>query len=216
MATVSFPSERPALHALTLTHEIPDKAYHSFFAVIPQYDIGISILTAVPEDQNGVVRYHAPSMIIPQLLETINNIAEQQAKRNFAGYYVAEHFNSSLLLTADDLQGLNVSSWISNSTNMLQTPLISSAGVGMRLVPNLLYTGNKVGFTGVPFPKEDPPRGENGDPSVMLRPCQSWLAVGRLQYGGVDVGQFVFETNSAGKAVSVYSKALRVKMTRQL
>jgi hypothetical protein len=129
-------------------------AYHSTFAIIPEYNIGFNILTAVNPNGTAQVKVDGVNVVTSALLPAVAQVAKQQAARNFATRYVTrDGTNSSLTLVADDLPGLQLYSWIVDGTDILQKlftkPNGSSAG-DIRLLPNDLYheSSGKVGFTG--------------------------------------------------------------------
>lgn len=202
-----------------LTWQYTVASYHSFFAVIPNYDIGVSILTVVdPGVAGSTVRDTLPEIVIAHILPAVDEVARSQARRNFAGHYASSELNSSLTIAVDDLPGLKVTSWISNSTDLYQKLFVENIGTDMRLMPNLLYSDedSRVGFTGsIQTPRVGADPVADGNTEKFLWPCAQWLSLGGFQWGGVELTQLVFETDAKGNATEVRSKALRVTMERQ-
>jgi hypothetical protein len=191
--------------------------YHSTFAIIPDYNVGFSIMTAVDPHTGYQVKIDGTDIMASTLLPAVAEVAKQQATRNFATRYVTrDGTNSSLSLTTDNLPGLKLESWIVNGTDMLLTLFANSDGSkqgDVRLLPNELHheSSGKVGFTGT-FLSFINPAGHvaNGDLSDFYGViCQDYAAQSRVLYGGVDITQLVFDVDAQGKAVSFRHLALR-------
>lgn len=187
--------------------------YTSVFAIIPDYDIGFSILTA-SSNATGDFSESFPNVLVPILLEAVEKIAREHADRNFAGLYSASDSpNTSIALATDDLPGLKLTSYISNGTDLMSTVFeLFGKGVDFRLVPNHLFDDaeeGKVGFTGVYAPPLPPAK--DGD---FYFPCQTWLDIDDFTYGSVPLGNFVFEIDEDGKAGGVELMAFKRKLRR--
>lgn len=192
-------------------------AYHSTFAIIPEYNVGFSIMTAVNPHTGYQVKIDGTDLVASTLLPVIAQVAKQQATRNFATRYITrDGTNSSLALTTDDLPGLKLQSWIVNGTDLFSTFFTNPDGSeqgDVRLLPNDLYpeSSGKIGFTGTFLSYINPPgHVADGDVTDFYGIiCQDYSAQSRLLYGGVDLTQLVFEVDAQGKAVSFRHLALR-------
>ncbi|KAK4494089.1 hypothetical protein PRZ48_014387 [Zasmidium cellare] len=193
--------------------------YHSEIILIPQFGLGISLLTATAT-QNGsiAVRQVLSNLLTSTVLPAVAKATKSQAHDTFAGHYTAlPHLNSSLTIATDDLPGLKITSWISNGTDFKATFVEKYLGEDIRLMPNLLYdkTGDRVGFTATfSVPKVDADPVADGDPSTWYWKCPSWIAAGAIRWGDVGVEQFVFERGGEGVVEGVVSKGLRVRMKK--
>lgn len=184
-------------------------AYRSFFAVVPEFGIGFSVLTAA-QKAGGKVKDDLPNVIVNALFPVLDQIAEQQSNQNFGGQYTLADSNTTVRITTDGALGLKVTEYVSNGVDILDTVFgLFGEDIDFRLKPNHLYYQSKVGFSGVYQPPQRPlPDGS------FYWDCQTWLDVDDFTYGSVPLGQFVFEVDDKGRACSVELKALRQKLTR--
>jgi len=87
--------------------------YHAILALVPDYDLVVSILTAGPGNETT---HDNPAFIFSEaivaLLPALEAAGRAEAMRNFAGTYSDPVSNSSLILSMDDGPGLSVSSWV--------------------------------------------------------------------------------------------------------
>ena len=92
--------------------------YHAMMAMIPDYDIVISVLTSGPETSSGVVQLLF-SNTVTAMLPAIESAGKEQAKTNFAGKYTNTETNSTLVLEVDDEgPGLTISQWTVRGTDV--------------------------------------------------------------------------------------------------
>lgn len=192
-------------------------SYATLFALIPDLDVGFSILMASELDETSAatIVYLVSDVIAATMLPGLQEAASQQANETFAGYYVSEDGSSSLYIEVDDQPGLRVVNWTNNGTNFLNE-LSGVSGsddsyVDFRIQPNQLYSGNQVGFTGV---WETHPKTVFSGPFDLN--CITWGSVDPVTYGKVGLEQFVFETDpETGKATTVVPNALRVTLKKE-
>lgn len=188
-------------------------SYHTLLAVIPSYNIGFTVNTA--QDIGGTASGDAllfggiPDFLFSTMLPVIDDIAKEQAARNFAGHYTSSQGNSSLTLsTSGPYPGLSVTHWSSNGVDMLAAiqdlPQVGTPNITWRIMPNQLYSGDKVGFTS--FYDSATPPVPDGE---WYWPCQGWVFVDDLTYGNVPLGQMVFDVDKDGVATSVDLRGLR-------
>ncbi|KAK5172736.1 uncharacterized protein LTR77_002856 [Saxophila tyrrhenica] len=189
--------------------------YHTFFALVPTYDIGFTVLTA--DDVGAAVDgLHDPStgipnIVIDKVLAAVDDIAKEQALRNFGGHYADTSSNSSLTLDTDATDtGLLVTSWISNGADLYEWLGKLQPKLVYRIMPNQLPAGNdKVAFTSFYWSRAPPVNG------TWYWECPTWIDVDEVTLGNVPLGQMVFNVGDDGKATSVEMRALRETLKRQ-
>lgn len=207
------PSSFPMRSSL---NDEPGGLYHSLFAVIPDYNVGFSLLGA--DDPPGTqisVRNVLPPVIFNGLLPVLDEIARTQASTNFAGTYTSNSSNSSLTLAAVSGQGLQVTSWVNNGISLLghNDSLFDDlySDVQYTILPNQLYHSStgKVGFTSY-YQQPSPPETQDN----WLYYCSGWVNVDENTYGNIALGNMVFRVDGNGKATEVELRAFRTTLTR--
>ncbi|EUC33653.1 hypothetical protein COCCADRAFT_95594 [Bipolaris zeicola 26-R-13] len=113
--------------------------YTSVIIAVPEYDLGITILSAGPSR----VLFKIREVITVTLIRTAEKIAIRQLNERYAGTYsvVDCKLNSTVTLKADH-RGLVVTRWISNGTNMYDSPAVriyAPSQFYIQLSPTLLY-----------------------------------------------------------------------------
>ncbi|KAM0433991.1 hypothetical protein ACHAPT_003935 [Fusarium lateritium] len=92
--------------------------YHALVAVVPDYDIAISVLTGGPETSGGVVQLLF-SQVVKAMMPAIEAAGKAQAKESFVGEYTNKETNSTLVLEIDDEgPGLNIAKWTVRGTDV--------------------------------------------------------------------------------------------------
>jgi hypothetical protein len=117
--------------------------YGSMIALIPEYDLGVTILVAGNPGLFG----HLLEAIGMTLVRAAEAVAIRQLNERYIGTYAAtdKTLNSTITLVADG-RGLVVTEFISNGTNVFESGL---PGLGVpgtwytQLVPTLLYRDEK-------------------------------------------------------------------------
>jgi hypothetical protein len=187
--------------------------YHSFFGLIPDYDIGFTVLTAAtPTSDNGDVRAEVPVIVWDAVLPVVDQIARDQAEKSFAGTYTSDQTNSSLTLTTGGSQtGLKVTQLISNGVDLFSYSSILTPNLVWRLMPNQLnYGDGKIGFTS--FQTSAVPSTSR---ETTIFTCPGWIDVDELVYGNIPMGQIVFVVDGNGKAQTVDLRGLRTTLKRK-
>lgn len=193
----------------------------SYIILIPDYDVGFSILTGSASSERSVLVPILADLVTESLLPALESQASLEAARNFAGRYEStmESLNSSLTLSVNQSDsaapGLNVASWISNGTDL--TPLLSSVlgSPEARLVMTVPESGDQQ----VAFRASVQNDLRDHSPSVGLFYGQytrniDWLVVDAPTYGGVGLSLLVFDVDETGRAVSVTPAAFRTTLER--
>ncbi|KAE9363272.1 beta-lactamase/transpeptidase-like protein [Stipitochalara longipes BDJ] len=193
--------------------------YSSWMVLLPDYKAGFSILSAGTTDNRASIRAAIMELVADSILPALEAQAGIEAERNLCGTYTSTvpGLNSSLTLTYDKTEtappGLVVSSWISNSTDMLTRLEAAIGSPPWRLLPSILDTKNgKAAFwlvSASDAPSQQPPFGlfsgfEN----------QDWINVDSFTYGDIGVGSFVFNLGTDGKATAVTLPAARITLER--
>ncbi|KAI1458684.1 beta-lactamase/transpeptidase-like protein [Annulohypoxylon moriforme] len=199
--------------------------YDALLAIIPDFNIGFSVLAA--GDGLGGVAMTIADMLSNIYLPTMVNAARTQAKEVYSGTYKSPDptINSTLSVVADDqTPGLSLSSWISNGTNLMWYSVALSQGVqkdywekvqpSVRLYPTGLWDaapdgGKRVAFKAV---FEDLSLPNVSKP--FTTDCVSWVTGSGILYGSRPLDQFIFNINAAGNVTSVENGALRNKLDK--
>ena len=90
--------------------------YSTLIILVPEYDLGITIFTA---GDPGMLSDLFNRIIAP-LIKAADRVAARQVGETYVGTYAADpdKINSSLTLAYTSTHGLEITSWISNSTDM--------------------------------------------------------------------------------------------------
>jgi hypothetical protein len=121
--------------------------YFSIIMFLPEYDLGITILIA--SDKPALLDELREAVTVT-LVRAAEQLSVHQLETRYAGTYTASRpdLNSSITLEADH-RGLVVTRFVSNSTDILSSPLPDFAGAPrdrpwyVQLVPTLLYSDEK-------------------------------------------------------------------------
>lgn len=190
--------------------------YEASLALLPEYGVGISILSAAapagaPGNVDNILGM-VGDLIIPALEES----ARVAADRLYSGLYssASTSANSSILITTREGQpGLGVSSWISNGIDMLRSiPDFLAPGANLSLSLRLYPTftsSNRHSFRGV-FES----LGVEEDDGPLSVSCRTWTEIDQARYGNVGVDEFVFTVGEDGKVGSLAPRALRTELAR--
>lgn len=188
--------------------------YSSIVALLPDYGLGFTVLTA-GNDSHSVVAKVA-DLVSTALLPALDESAKKEADKRFSGTYgLKEGLNSSITITTDHGPGLAVTKWISNSTDMFTSLAAMQGGLdpsklSIRLYPTGLETPDQISFRA--NIQQISSSGEKGGPFSKL--CTTWMLTGSQVYGNVAADEFVFALNKKGDATSVSPRALRVSLPK--
>ncbi|KAL2072807.1 hypothetical protein VTL71DRAFT_12150 [Oculimacula yallundae] len=206
------PNNRP-IEVYTKTGNVP--GYDSLLVLVPSLDVGFTVMTAGVNTPSNVVMLS--NLLTDTLVQASVVASREEAAATYAGTYTSSDstLNSSIVLSMNDTKpGLGVSSWISNSTNMLIRSTFAP-GPSVRLYPTGLK--NKVegcGDTDVGFRAvyENLATEDVGGPFTTA--CMTWAVVDAVYWGTVASDEFVIRVGEDGKAKSVSPRALRVELQR--
>lgn len=125
--------------------------YFTYIIMAPEYDLGITIFTAGPQNLLDLIR---EAVTVP-LLRAAEETAQQDLHVRYTGSFVAAApLNSTIVLSQSDRMGLYIDFFVSNSTVILdawQEPLsLLTQGRPFRiqLVPTISYREDGAGRKG--------------------------------------------------------------------
>lgn len=116
--------------------------YFSSIIMAPDYDLGVTILTA---SLSSALKSQVLEILTVPLIRAAEETAQSDLQDRYTGIFNAKDLNSSLVLEQADNKSLYIHSFISNSTDVLASflPLLWQATAGshfrIQLVPTLLY-----------------------------------------------------------------------------
>ena len=190
--------------------------YSTIIALVPEYNLGISIFLA----GNGALLQTLGEEVSVKVINAVEDVVEKQMRHRYVGRYSAQQeeasgLNSSLRLTYDKANGLVVTDWISNSTELIETfrahyPGLMQQRARLQLIPTLLHVdeqrqeGEKWRMQIVP------PRPE--EENVWDDFCVT--DVDSLMYDGRPLYETVFWEEN-GRVGEVELTAFRVKLRRE-
>lgn len=193
--------------------------YHSRFAIIPDYDIGVLVLTAGSGDAPAQSALF--ETVLTDLIPGLDATARSQAETNLAGIYASSdpEVNTTLTLTTEpSLPGLKLTSFVSNSTDVLHTlfaGLRKSPNPDVRLYPTELVRKNADGTQTRKYNiVANSPDVKYPDSLVEALNCVSWQLVDSTVYGAIGIDEVWIETDDSGKAVGVEVRAFGAKMEK--
>jgi len=196
--------------------------YASMIFLLPDYDIGITLLVAGSEDTLTKLR---ETVTVP-LVRAVDELIAADAEKTYAGLYIAtgSTLNTSLTLTASAAHGLEITSFISNSTDALSAlaPLKLEAGLSRsawraQLVPTFLYKNQSA----------VPPAGElwrlqmvsnkdeDNGPHANVWDDECITDEDWAMYAGIPLTEFVMWRDEEGRVMEVEASGFRVKMRKQ-
>ncbi|GAM38701.1 hypothetical protein TCE0_033r09643 [Talaromyces pinophilus] len=189
-------------------------AYSSMTALLPDYNVGFTILAA-GEGTTALVAALTDT-VANVLIPALEEAAREEANNVYTGTYSAQT-NSSLVISIDDGPGLRLEQWISNSVDMFQviralngidTPDIRLYPTGLQQKRNgCLYQSFRAVFGSLES------AGEAIGP--VTGSSITWELVDSYKYGNVGVDEFLFELDAGtGGMVSVSPRALRESLQK--
>ncbi|KAK4949760.1 hypothetical protein LTR10_011602 [Elasticomyces elasticus] len=117
--------------------------YRTIIIVVPEFELGITILTGGDGDLLDPLR----EIVSVSLIQAADKLVKRQIEETYTGLYETSHINSSLGLSYTEDQGLEITTWLSNGTDMLSViPMqfqLPRESFRLQLVPTLLYRDQK-------------------------------------------------------------------------
>lgn len=188
--------------------------YTSVIMTVPEYDLGITILVAGPNH----IFEELQEVVTRETVRAAEKVAIRQLQERYVGTYISPKpdLNSSLTLVAD-YRGLVIKEWVSNSTDLLNSPLFRLAGAPKdrpwyaQLVPTLLYR-NETAEDGERWRMQVASERIDTSQVIWDEFCPTDVDIGT--YAGEPANEFVF-WNGKERAAAVGLPGFRVKLVRK-
>ncbi|KAI1265503.1 beta-lactamase/transpeptidase-like protein [Xylariaceae sp. FL1019] len=197
--------------------------YNNIMVLIPDYDLVITLLSAGGESSYDMVDF-ATSRIVRSLLPAIEAASKRQADANYVGTFTDDATNSSITFFLDDAPGMVVSDWIMNGINIIEAyPTFASLSttvvkedIRVRLYPTNLKAGNQTEWRAVfsTGTKESIAERDSGS-YYQGGSCVTWASMDRKVYGFKSLDEFIFETNSNGKALELNLRLFNITLRKE-
>ncbi|KAI0101490.1 beta-lactamase/transpeptidase-like protein [Nemania sp. FL0031] len=196
--------------------------YSSVLAIIPDYDIGVSVLLAgeLPANAN----FNLLDIVGEVLIPAVEEAARAEAGAIYNGHYVfanTTQLNSSMTITTDDQPGLSVPQWISNGTDFAWISTVLQSGYlpvtpRIRLYPTGLEGQGPNGGSRVVFKAVFEDAGAPSKVTSMFSTdCATWINVASVIYGSAAMDELIFDIDTEGRVISITSPSLRVTLDKQ-
>ena len=183
--------------------------YVSRIILIPEYDIGVTVLVA---GEDTALKW-MEEILLSKLIPGVDSIAKHQVKHKYADTYHAassQAINSSMVLEVDDTFGLVVSSWVSNGTDFLHRyrKMFEGKKTGKaQLIPSNFRRGASGEVWRIMFVSPDSRQGTIIE-SCLLDDVDS------LMYGGRSLEEVIFHQDANGVVNSVELPAFRITLQK--
>ena len=183
--------------------------YASRIILIPEYDLGLTVLAAGDGKAVGWIEQR----VLAHLIKGVDQMAQDQTRDKYAGVYYAPAsigVNSSLKIEVDGAEGVALTSWISNGTDFLnQYKELSKAGDTGRaqLVPSHIKRGKSGEVWRLMYAAPDSRRGDAIE-NCLVDDLDS------VMYGGRSLEEFVFHENENGVVQSIELPAFRIALQK--
>ncbi|KAJ5512084.1 hypothetical protein N7463_001636 [Penicillium fimorum] len=196
--------------------------YGGIVVVIPDFNAGFTLLGASTQLSRSSEVLLAIDLITDAILPALMAQAAVEAGQMFGGTYKAEDLNSTLTLAVvpptHPAPGLNITSWISNGTDITGLVPRLFGGIGSRLVPSIVSeksTGEIAlrGYTATQG--RNPGVGSSSTLFSSFYDINDWTMLDQLTWGGIATSLFVFDVGENGTVMSVTPGAYRVKMVKK-
>ena len=195
-------------------------AYGSMLALIPDYDVGFTVVAASSSISESATRILS-DLITDALFPGLENAARAQASTNYAGTYVSEGtmLNSSIALTTiAQNPGLEITKWIKDGKDFLLTlteieRILGFEDLTIRLYPTNVQrrSGNETHIT---FRAVAEDRKAFIDKGAFSNNCATWYGLGDIDYGSIWLDEFIFIVGEDGNVSSVEPRILGTVLKR--
>jgi hypothetical protein len=183
--------------------------YASRIIIIPEYNIGVTVLVAGEGKAKGWIEELVMSKLIPE----VESGARCKMRDKYADTYYAPAYlgvNSSVKIDLDGASGLVLTSWISNGTDFLYQYAALSMGADKgraQLVPSNIGRGSSAEVWRVMFATPDTRTGRAME-NCLIDDLDS------MMYGGRSLEEFVFHLGEDGVVESVELPAFRITLKK--
>lgn len=184
--------------------------YSAYIILIPDYDIGASIIASGGGGDPDGVALALFEMIAKIAIPEVDGIMRDQANELYAGRYEGTNeTESTLSLLIDDGPGLKVGEWTNRGKPILEA-LADERGIAVEALDARIY----------PVGEGDRWRlalEEIGSGSVLISgpggACSQWEKVDNLRYAGLPVDEFRFVVDE-GAVVGIENPGLRTRLRK--
>ena len=200
--------------------------YKGMLVLIPDFDVTFAILMGGP-DASSVAVTVGVGQLIEVLIPALDEVAKEEAQKNFAGTYMDEETSSTVILSLDDGPGLLVTELVMRDVDVLENYASYTATQGgapstdkIEITPRLYSSGlradNQLGFRAMfnPGSVEDDNQLEEQLPFIPDVSCNAFFQLDRVNYGMNAMEDFVFSVGEDGCADSLEARFWRVKLDR--
>ncbi|KAK8031994.1 beta-lactamase/transpeptidase-like protein [Apiospora arundinis] len=203
-------------------------AYSSLIILLPDYDVGITVLLA--GGWPGNANWNIADAIGQTLVPALEEAARMEAEAMYAGTYSSSNsssdansasLNSTIVLSTESGRpGLGIDRWISNGTDMVPVAIrytlnYNVTGPALRLYPTGLEKRNEDGSRKVAFKAMIQDRGATDHASDMFSTnCGTWVGQTTAVYASMPLDQFVFHVDADGGVKSIEPLALRAVLEK--
>ncbi|CAP61366.1 uncharacterized protein PODANS_4_100 [Podospora anserina S mat+] len=198
--------------------------YHTMFALVPDYDIVVNVMTAGKEvTDEFFVQSHVISQTLKAIIPALDAVTKQEAKKNLAGIYQDKESDSVVELEVDDGPGLAIKEWTVKGFNVLGNFTfynIAASGRTLpgiaRLYPSSLKAGSQKSWRMV-FDQVDDEKGEPFDEEAAYPDarCVNWGTMDRFTYDFAGLEEFVMTVGKDGVVKSLSPVGFGVSLAKQ-
>ncbi|KAK5940759.1 hypothetical protein PMZ80_007176 [Knufia obscura] len=201
--------------------------YSSLTALMPEFDVGFTVLAAGSSPRALVL--NVADMITETFVSALFEAARAETATTYVGTFVDDSTNSSVVLEIPNAnvedQGLRLIGWRYNGTDFLQSLSATIFGLPQGMVPKVtLYPDRLTSTTGADEEVEEgwraafTPAEEAPAAGAFSSSCWGWSSIGGQSYGGIAFDDFRFrvqvDKNGARRAVGLQLPVLQVNLTR--
>lgn len=175
-------------------------AYLSNFALLPDWDVGFSVLAA--GDDAVRVNNIISDIVVAELVPALEAAAKSEAAIIYSGAYFNSARNETFILAIDEFPGLVITNWILNGTDMVAG--FAEVGDQLRLNPSGLKSkdGKREGWRMV-INQQMQVEG------AFVVNCVDWDLIDAGVYGGIGLDEFGITVGEEGRAIGVESRGFR-------
>lgn len=191
--------------------------YGSFLALVPDYNITVTLLTAGSTIDLAEPVERALRAMIP----AVDKAARDDASAKYVGLYEDKSSKSNMSIALTDA-GLRVESLFNNGKDILSAYASVFQPFELDIYPTGLVYGIKSGDKESVIKQSSEGESWRGVYNFInqpydgfLRQCTTWAGLDGNVYGQKALDEFVFETNAKDKVVSVRNSALRTVLANQ-
>lgn len=192
--------------------------YGTIIIVVPEFELGITILTAGNEDFLDPIR----EIVSISLIQAADKLVKRYIEETYTATYKSSRINSSLELSYSQARGLEITTWISNNTDMLSViPIqfqVPRENFHLQLVPTRLYR-DQARLDGelwrISLVENKPPSQVSVSQKEPLWEDFCTTDLDNMMYAGKPLNELVFlDPNQNGRYGTVELTAFRVTLTR--